>query len=92
VAGKFGRTDHDRVSGIHVRFWRSPTGPQACAANWPSAPHCSILLSQTDRPGLAPFDDQGYPFSLIVLSANRMEVGSGGGSRVQENEPHSFPW
>jgi hypothetical protein len=88
VAGKFGLTDHDRVSGIHVRFWRSPTGPQA----WPSAPHCSILLSQTDRPGLAPIDDQGYPFSLIVLSANRMEVSAGGGSRVQENEPHSFRW
>jgi hypothetical protein len=33
---------------------------------------------------LAPFDDQGYPFSLIVLSANRMKVGSGGGSRAQE--------
>jgi hypothetical protein len=29
-------------------------------ANWSNAPHCSILLSQTDRPGLAPFDDQGY--------------------------------
>jgi hypothetical protein len=42
-----------------------------------AAPHCSILL-------LAPFDDQGYPFSLIVLSANRMKVGSGGGSRAQE--------
>ena len=25
-----------------------------------SAPHCSILFSQTDRPSLAPFDDQGY--------------------------------
>jgi len=41
------------------------------------APHCSILLSQTDRPGLAPFDDQGYPFSA-------MKLGPGGGSRVQE--------
>jgi hypothetical protein len=51
--------------------------------NWPSAPHCSILLSQSDRPGLAPFDDQDYPFSLIVLSANRMKLGPGG-SRVQE--------
>ncbi|OAE99624.1 hypothetical protein AYJ54_32520 [Bradyrhizobium centrolobii] len=27
---------------------------------FPSAPHCSILFSQTDRPSLAPFDDQGY--------------------------------
>jgi hypothetical protein len=26
----------------------------------PGAPHCSILFSQTDRPSLAPFDDQGY--------------------------------
>jgi hypothetical protein len=25
-----------------------------------SAPHCSILFSQTDRPSLAPLDDQGY--------------------------------
>jgi hypothetical protein len=33
---------------------------------------------------LAPFDDQGYPFPLIVLSANRMKLGSGGGSRAQE--------
>jgi hypothetical protein len=31
-----------------------------------------------------PFDDQGYPFSLIVVSANRMKFGPGGGSRVQE--------
>jgi hypothetical protein len=27
-------------------------------------PHCSILFLQTDRLHLAPFDDQGYPFSL----------------------------
>jgi hypothetical protein len=54
------------------------------------APHCSILLSQTDRPGLAPFHDQGYPFSLIVLSANRMKVGSGGGSRAQEMSRTAF--
>jgi hypothetical protein len=59
-------------------------------ANWPSVPHCSILLSQTDRPALAPFDGQGYPFSLIVLSANRMKVGSGGGSRVQEMSRTAF--
>jgi hypothetical protein len=39
-----------------------------------SAPHCSILFWQTDRPSLAPFDDQGYPFSLIVLSVNRMSL------------------
>ena len=26
-------------------------------------PHCSILFLQTDRLHLAPFDDQGYPFS-----------------------------
>jgi len=26
----------------------------------PSAPHGSILFSQTDRPRLAPFDDHGY--------------------------------
>jgi hypothetical protein len=48
----------------------------------PNAPHCSILFSQTDRPSIAPFDDQGYPF-LSVLSANRMKLGPGGGSRVQ---------
>jgi hypothetical protein len=53
-------------------------------------PRCSILLSQTDRPGLAPFDGQGYPFSLIVLSANRMKVGSGGGSRMQEMSRTAF--
>jgi hypothetical protein len=45
--------------------WRgqvmSPIGPS-------SAPHCSISLPQTDRP-LAPFDDQGYSFSPIVVSA-----------------------
>jgi hypothetical protein len=28
----------------------------------PSAPHCSILFSQTHHPTLAPFDNQGYPF------------------------------
>jgi hypothetical protein len=53
------------------------------------APHCSILLSQTDRPGLAPFDDQGYPFSLIALSANRMKLGPGG-SRGQEMSRPAF--
>ena len=52
-------------------------------------PHCSILLSQTDRPGLASFDDQGYPFSLIALSGNRMKLGPGG-SRGARNEPPSF--
>jgi hypothetical protein len=36
-----------------------------------SAPHCSISLPQTDRP-LAPFDDQGYSFSPIVVSAKRV--------------------
>jgi hypothetical protein len=35
------------------------------------APHCSISLPQTDRP-LAPFDDQGYSFSPIVVSAKRV--------------------
>ena len=48
------------------------------------------LFSQTDRPGLAPFDGQGYHLSLIVLSANRMKVGSGGGSRVQEMSRTAF--
>jgi hypothetical protein len=54
------------------------------------APHCSILLSQTDRPSLAPFDDQGYPFSRIVLSANRMKLGPGGGSRAQDLSRTAF--
>ncbi|UPJ52623.1 hypothetical protein IVB30_15535 [Bradyrhizobium sp. 200] len=40
---------------------------------------------------LAPFDDQGYPFPLIVLSANRMKLGPGG-SRGARNEPPSFRW
>jgi hypothetical protein len=35
-------------------------GKKASAAAHPSAPHCSTLFSQTDRPILAPFDDQGY--------------------------------
>ncbi|MEH2609557.1 hypothetical protein [Bradyrhizobium sp. AZCC 1693] len=35
-------------------------------------------------PSLAPFDDQGYPFPLIVLSANRMKLGPGGGSRCKK--------
>jgi hypothetical protein len=52
-------------------------------------PHCSILLSQTDRPGLAPFDDKGYPFTLIALSANRMKLGPGG-SRGQEMSRPAF--
>jgi len=38
-------------------------------------PHCSIRLSQTNRPSLAPCDDQDYPFSLIVVSANSMKLG-----------------
>jgi hypothetical protein len=48
------------------------------------------LLSQTDRPSLAPFDDQGYPLPLIVLSANRIKLGPGGGSRVQEMSRTAF--
>jgi hypothetical protein len=47
------------------------------------------LPSQTDRLGLAPFDDQGYPFSLVALSANRMKLGPGG-SRVQEMSRTAF--
>ena len=49
-----------------------------------SAPDCSICSRKPTVPALAPFDDQGYPFPLIVVSANRMKVGSGGGSPVQE--------
>jgi hypothetical protein len=56
----------------------------------PSAPHCSILLSQTDRPSLASFDNQDYPFSLIVVSVNRMKLGLGGGSRVQAMSRTAF--
>jgi hypothetical protein len=46
-----------------------------------TAAFCSRKLTV---PALAPFGDQGYPFPLIVVSANRMKVDSGGGSRVQE--------
>ncbi|KRR07992.1 hypothetical protein CQ10_41755 [Bradyrhizobium valentinum] len=52
-------------------------------------PHCRIFLSQTDRPGLAPFDGQGYPFFLIVLTANRMKLGPGG-CGVQEMSRSAF--
>lgn len=34
----------------------------------------SVLFEKTDRLDLAPFDDQGYPLSLIMLSANRSEL------------------
>jgi hypothetical protein len=44
----------------------------------------------TDRPSLAPFDDLGYPFSLIALSVNRMKLAPGGGSRVQEMSRTAF--
>lgn len=44
----------------------------------------------TVPPSLAPFDDQGYPFPLIVLSANRMKLGPGGGSRMQEMSRTAF--
>ena len=48
----------------------------------PTVPAC--------RPSLAPFDDLGYPFSLIVLSVNRMKLGPGGGSRAQEMSRTAF--
>ena len=51
---------------------------------------CRILFAQTDRLHIAPFDDQGYPLPLIVLSANRIKLGPGGGSRVQEMSRTAF--
>jgi hypothetical protein len=38
-------------------------------------------------PSLAPFDDRGYSFSLIVVSANRMKLGPGGRSQAQAMSP-----
>jgi len=57
--------------------------PAACRP----AAFCS---RNSDRPSLAPFDDQDYLFSLIVVSANRMKLGPGGGSRAQEMSPTAF--
>jgi hypothetical protein len=49
-----------------------------------------MLFSQTSRPSLAAFDDQGYPFFLIVLSANYMKLGPGCGYRVQGTSRTAF--
>ena len=56
-----------------------------------SAPHCSILFSQTDGPWLAPFDVQGYPLSGRAFGEPHEDWPRwrlpGAGS-----EPHGFRW
>jgi hypothetical protein len=44
----------------------------------------AAFCSRTNRPSLAHFDDQRYPFSLMVHSANRKKLGPGAGSRAQK--------